>query len=869
MSKNMTPEVYEKKRNDLIGLFEESVERIDDQAEVTKKALGGICEATCKRMNDIAEDLRRNCFEIVLVGEFQGGKSTTFDAICDGREISPRGIGIKTSACRISAQSVPKTEDECAILNWKSDDELMLTMYELVRDNVADDEEGARLFPHERPDKLPSLSDRHVRELAKRAIAREWEIYRQVPGAYGGEEGDGRLDLLKMATLILKYHGTPELDRHRKMERIGIEELKPFVVFPHDWAVRWQKEGENTFWSLTESAFAFLGSIDCHIHSPNLERLGCVVTDCPGLFAGPWDTKIAQQAMMRADAILYLMRGDKTIGDEDMKALRHIIQLRQGDKLFFAINARGDVPDNDLGITSVRQNVIENLRGTDFSKIEGIGVKNVKGAEDLEVFNALLAFKSKEKPGEGEDASNLWRKDVTNVLQTYLGLDFFDDDGRRKIMELIANRKKLEAASDFPAILRKIETDITSRKFETILVDRGTQQLSNALGGIEGELRGLEDTAEGDLERIKRAIELARMRLTEFQRFVVDGMREILNESGDAEYVCRDCYESVFTDNIGSYANEVSSTIAQKLRNIGNIASLAGAKVANGAKRVGNFFANVFRVITFQEKKKFVPDDTKFREILGGPIRSTMCQVATEGITGWVVGVSQERNRVFSMTYGRSLKRLQKEIEERWEKTVKGDDFWCHILGAVNMDSARIGTMQGTERILGGDVESREIKDLVYDFAFWTALLLLVWGVVLGSWDRISSLFDHRENGGFGRLFETLLKSSIEPKLRQPLTNAFSDRKNKEEVVGKLDETVLRHILDRILKNCQNALADQRKRFEENVERLLATYELALEERRRIAAIAKEVRETVIAPMQHKADAFNEELLPYFKGEEV
>lgn len=103
----------------------------------------------------------------------------------------------------------------------------------------------------------------------------------------------------------------------------------------------------------------------------------------------------------------------------------------------------------------------------------------------------------------------------------------------------------------------------------------------------------------------------------------------------------------------------------------------------------------------------------------------------------------------------------------------------------------------------------------------------------------------------------------------QPLTNAFGDRKNKEEVVGKLDETVLRHILDRILENCQNALADQRKRFDENAKRLLAAYELAEEKRRRIAAIAKEVRETVIAPMQHKAESFNEELLPYFKGNEV
>lgn len=877
--KKMTPEVYEEKRDRLIGLLKECSERLDDQAEVTKKALGGVCEATGERLDAIADDLRRNNFEIVLVGEFQGGKSTTFDAICDGRDISPRGAGIKTSACRISAQSVSETEEECAVLKWKSDDDLMRTMYELVRDFVGDnnddcDEESVRLFPYDPPDRMPELSDRRVRELATRAIRREWEIYRKVPGSYGGDE-DGRLDLLKMATLILKYHGTPELERLRKRERIGIEELKPLVVFPQGWAERWQKDGENAEWTVTESAFAFLGSVECHIHSPNLERLGCVVTDCPGLFAGPWDTKVAEEAMERADAILYLMRGNKTIGDEDVRALRKILQNQQGDKLFFAINANGRIVDRgDEGLLCVRQNVIENLRPADLAVLQRIGVKSVKGADDLDVFNALLAFKSKEARGEGEEAFNRWRRDVEEALWNYLGLDFYDDEDEKRIQELLADCEELEKESGFLAIRRKIETEIVGRKFKRVLVDRGTLQMSYALKDVDGKLVQLEDAADGNIDKIKAAIEAARLKLKEFQDFVEDGMKKILNEPNDAEFVCRDCYDSVFTDNVRSYENEVSAAIAEALtRNIANIFRLGWEKACNSFGKWWNGVCNFFR----SEEKEFVPDDTQFKAILEPSIRSAMCSVAADGMRGWAVRVSQGLDNRFSKTYGRSLKRLQEDIARRWETIVDDVQPWCGVLAGMDMDVARIGAIQGASEIVSsGGAESHEIKEVVRGFAFWSAigivLSVVVYGPVLAIIGALKDLWDGSDDCpsiGLRQMIKLQAERLITPKLREPLTNAFCKRDNREEVLVKIDEKVLRHILDRILENCRDALADQRRRFEENVVRLLAAYELALGERRRIAAIAREVRETVIAPMQHKADAFNEELLPYFKGDEV
>ena len=80
--KTMTPEVYENKRNELIALLGEVIKDAPAIEGKTRDEL----DATIDR-------LKRNSFEIVLVGEFQGGKSTTFNAMC-GREISPMGYFI-------------------------------------------------------------------------------------------------------------------------------------------------------------------------------------------------------------------------------------------------------------------------------------------------------------------------------------------------------------------------------------------------------------------------------------------------------------------------------------------------------------------------------------------------------------------------------------------------------------------------------------------------------------------------------------------------------------------------------------------------------------------------------------------------------
>lgn len=193
-----------------------------------------------------------------------------------------------------------------------------------------------------------------------------------------------------------------------------------------------------------------------------------------------------------------------------------------------------------------------------------------------------------------------------------------------------------------------------------------------------------------------------------------------------------------------------------------------------------------------------------------------------------VTGIEQQ----VLTNHGRALKRLQKDIAERWKATVTDVDALHGVLDGLNMDVTQIGAIQGSSRIMSsGDIESYEIKEMVHGIACWTLLIASLYAVVLGpvigiivAVKKWLSGPDGGIRSGLGEIIKSKVKSSITPKLRQPLANAFCDRNNREQILPELNAKVLRHILDRILENCQNALADQRKRFEENAKRLLAAY---------------------------------------------
>ena len=133
---------YEKRRNELLALLEET----------TKLE---IPESLADELKAIRTKCLENQFEIGLVGEFQGGKSTTFNALCDGRDLSPRGLGgggIKTSAALVSAQNIAGDEkrdgmSEWAEITFKTKFQIQQGMFDLVKSELLEDESFRKLFP--------------------------------------------------------------------------------------------------------------------------------------------------------------------------------------------------------------------------------------------------------------------------------------------------------------------------------------------------------------------------------------------------------------------------------------------------------------------------------------------------------------------------------------------------------------------------------------------------------------------------------------------------------------------------------------------------------------------------------------------------
>ena len=315
---------YSQKRNELLRLIEQ-VLKVD-----------GIKEGEKKTFLETQKRLQENQFNIVLIGEFQGGKSTTFNALCGGREISPRGAMNKTSAICITATNIadPNTK-EYAFVNWKTDFDKLKLMDHFVG-LLTKEDLGVQVNEDEEfsIEKYFSFDNIKHLEALKTAI----DIQEQTH-----EQDTDFQEVVRIAKIIIAYSDDENLKQILAKSKYEITDVAKFAVFPDRWEERWANvksfEDIKKQFKVEDILFAFVGEINCHIHSDNLAQLGCSITDCPGLFASSWDTSVALNAISKSNAVIYLLGGVKQMGDGDKKAIKTIFQYTSlANKVFFAIS---------------------------------------------------------------------------------------------------------------------------------------------------------------------------------------------------------------------------------------------------------------------------------------------------------------------------------------------------------------------------------------------------------------------------------------------------------------------------------------------------------------------------------------------------
>lgn len=261
---------------------------------------------------------RARHFTLALMGEFQNGKSTLFNYLCDGRELSPMGKGISTSCCRVAAHALRDAQEtEHAYVQWRSEGELR----SLIENALSGD-------------KVTYLN--HAEPLLAEKLLK-------APNAPATTDFRAQRDMLRFALLAAHFYPKYAHLCRREKSRRSLQQAVQLASYPTDWEELWVKVRAaggrlKGIFTKETAAFVFCRGIDLYLHSPMLSALGCSVVDSPGFFSSEWDTRIANECAREASSILYILNGKNSLSEPELAQLKNLPK----DKIIFATNLHTD-----------------------------------------------------------------------------------------------------------------------------------------------------------------------------------------------------------------------------------------------------------------------------------------------------------------------------------------------------------------------------------------------------------------------------------------------------------------------------------------------------------------------------------------------
>ena len=776
-------------RDQLVHLLDEFVEKgIDVNGEHTPE----LCA--------IRKRLKESQFEIALIGEFQGGKSTTFNMLCGGREISPRGLnggGIKTSAAVVTAQNIDGNEtrnglNEWAEITWLTPVEIKRRILYVVK--KYDDESEPLCSPIIEDTPLD-----HISVLLHKA----WDK----------NPREDELDLVRMATLQYRLLSSPGFDKIISQEIVPVDRFQEVVTFPQDWESRWLNRIDADF-KPEECRFSIVDRVLVRIHSAELAKLGCRVTDCPGLFVSQWDTERAIEVMNNANAIWYLLSGQKQIGKNDLLALSKIRDYCWQDKCFFSINCRRGKEDME----PIAKSDMAALKNAEFYP------------EHIYLFDAFLAFRCAqaemlanstlppkdheylaiESCRKGEDHKTVLaelgnkpenclaaiRKMMVKHLTTIDEEDLADD---LRNSETISSELQdaLLIASGRPEILTAVESWIITRRARSILVTEGSQKCLNVLDHFKNNLLDQERAAVLTLQKAEKDAEEAKTKLDKFIQEWKENF-EFLKEPSLDDGLAMD----FFSENDSEIKSRIKSTAIEICKEEWHSSRHCDASDTNEAseERIKTEFIGLIKAKLYLYRKN-ITGKPKFKDSIGTPFS----------------------NKLERMKY-------------HWEELQKETDLF---------QSLQI-------------ISEEEIGDLTFD-SFDEKLdgsIDLPWY----SWEFLKDLFTL----GIRRLFQTpderIEKFFIE---KDPVGHAYDafkgDNANEKKIANALGAqrrhyvSALEKSFDKLKSGLEQIISDTMDIVKRNNA-----------ERERIAAEAKDKRENIVQPYARMIQQFQEEVSRFY-----
>lgn len=501
-----------------------------------------------------ADKLKADTYTLVLIGGFQSGKSTLFNYLCDGRELSPAGPnggGIRTSGCKVSAHPIQEGGEERAVITWRKPEELLAALGTSLFRYYEEPTSTSYLTPAEV--NLDNAEDRE--KLAGFAI--------QELTSSAATLTDKNRELLHFTLIICRFY-----EQFAERCKAGSMECKPsesvkITSYPQAWRKKWADIQENKTWhelpdfSIEDIQFVFCGGVDLFLDSPILRDIGCSVIDCPGLYISKWDTEIATQCIKEANAILYMIEGLKEPSQEDVRAIEECIRLGGAHKIIFGAN---------LKITRDQWKNI--LNDGVLPKLKDKGFKNPV----VYNFHAALALRSRELmyeqyemlPEESQkeieycinkgkkpmEVKDYLRKELNKFISNLTNFDESLKDYEGKYQEI----EKLSGVPDF---VGAASDHVVRTRATSVLIHEGTRQLQSALTQAKAEMGQKIELLESDVDNARRELKEKKNALMEFMKTRESHENSLSAELGQAEGAIYDFYEQKINRTIDNRYNEL------------------------------------------------------------------------------------------------------------------------------------------------------------------------------------------------------------------------------------------------------------------------------------------------------------------------
>ncbi len=811
----MTPLEYEKARNELIELLEEAA------------GLDSLSPTARDTIDRLRKKALEDQFHIVLAGEFQGGKSTTFNALCDGRHLSPVGSGIKTSGCVVSAANIAEDgEPESATVVWRSEGELVDGFSEVLLPRLQElaparfgDTDPSQLRDRLNPD------DEHDRKLIADAIKSQWRVLEK----NGSARGVANLDALRCAGIVAHFHDHPLLRQLREKKQFGPDEIGRMIVFPDDWEQRWLEKNPGAF-DVREVLFVFIRGVEVRIHSPNLGRLGCVLVDCPGLFAGRWDTEIARKAMIDADAILYLFDGSRALKQSDLDTLSFIRKNGMEYKLFYGCNVRGLSWQNGLRVFSFS---MEGLRERGYAA----------GDNECVMFHALLALRAAQArrfidglplfEGQGDAPFQQVEKILYDDISRCLSILGESENFRRLDKESVEAARKTAGLNQ---LMNLVEETAIGKKARSILIDNGSRIGVECLLEVEANLRSRELSAFRKESEFQRHSTEAENELGKFESNCKTIIAKLEDRTPD------DLLADDFWDRLTSKKRQLCEKSAERIyREVLNLKNVPALLI--GKERLNRLISSV--------------------------VKSDLDESLREAAGGWSAEVRDGKNPVYNRFVAGLIRSVNRELKSAWDRSSLSD---MELTSGISIPEFS-GDLQFDDARIFRELADSQVLENIRSHAFLAAGSLTgVFTATSGVFVAIFALAT--------RIFWVVIASAaviVVNLLLLLLTRGLTEKTLKEEIRLKLSpaydalfgqmETEVKEkfrefpaCVREIYREAFLAASGKpRKIYQARKAQVEADLARSREERKQIAEHARKIRQTRIEPLRVRLDRFASE----------